>query len=64
MTNKGHGVVNVLGGHPLDAPDRQIPRVAIEAEHYGRIARSLALLSTASIPSSRNAVSAGQLLRV
>ncbi len=41
MTNKGHGVVNVLGGHPLDPPDRQIPRVAIEAEHYGRIARSL-----------------------
>ena len=40
-TNKGHGVVNVLGGHPLDPPDRQIPRIAIEAEHYGRIARSL-----------------------
>ncbi|MDP3739142.1 MAG: M20/M25/M40 family metallo-hydrolase [Hyphomonadaceae bacterium] len=40
-TNKGHGVVNILGGSRTDAPDRQIPRIAVEAEHYGRIARSV-----------------------
>lgn len=40
-TNKGHGVVNVLGGPRGDAPDVQIPRIAIEAEHYGRIARAV-----------------------
>lgn len=42
-TNKGHGVVNVLGGSRNDAPDVQIPRIAIEAEHYGRIARAVML---------------------
>jgi hypothetical protein len=41
-TNKGHGVVNILGGSRADAPDEQIPRIAVEAEHYGRIARSVA----------------------
>ncbi|OYX51352.1 MAG: hypothetical protein B7Y90_01645 [Alphaproteobacteria bacterium 32-64-14] len=40
-TNKGHGVVNILGGSRFDAPERQLPRINIEAEHYGRIARSL-----------------------
>jgi hypothetical protein len=40
-TNKGQGVVNVLGGSRTDAPDQQIPRIAIIAEHYGRIARSV-----------------------
>jgi carboxypeptidase Q len=40
-TNKGHGVVNVLGSSRSDAPDAQLPRIAIEAEHYGRIARSV-----------------------
>ncbi len=40
-TNRGHGVIGVLGARPLDAPDRQIPRVVIETGHYGRIARSL-----------------------
>lgn len=40
-TNKGHGVVNVLGGSRTDAPDGQVPRINVEAEHYGRIARSL-----------------------
>lgn len=42
-TNKGHGVVNVLGGGRTDDPARQLPRIAIEAEHYGRIARSVML---------------------
>ncbi len=42
-TNKGHGVVNVLGGSRTDGPDTQLPRIAIEAEHYGRIARSVML---------------------
>lgn len=42
-TNKGHGVVNVLGSSRTDLPDRQITRVNIEAEHYGRIARSVQL---------------------
>jgi hypothetical protein len=41
-TNKGHGVVNILGSSRTDAPDQQVPRIAIEAEHYGRIARSVA----------------------
>jgi hypothetical protein len=41
-TNKGQGVVNVTSGSRTDPPDRQIPRIAIIAEHYGRIARSLA----------------------
>ncbi len=41
QTNKGHGVVNVNGGGRVDAPDQQIPRIAVEAEHYGRIARSV-----------------------
>jgi hypothetical protein len=45
-TNKGHGVVNILGGSRTDDPDKQIPRIAIEAEHYGRIARSVALGQT------------------
>jgi hypothetical protein len=40
-TNKGHGVVNVLGSSRTDAPDAQLPRINIEAEHYGRIARSV-----------------------
>lgn len=40
-TNKGHGAVNVTGGVRTDLPDQQIPRIAIEAEHYGRIARSI-----------------------
>jgi hypothetical protein len=40
-TNKGHGVVNVLGASRMDDPERQLPRIAIEAEHYGRIARSV-----------------------
>ena len=40
-TNKGHGVVNVLGGSRTEAPDAQLPRINIEAEHYGRIARSV-----------------------
>lgn len=40
-TNKGHGIVNVLGSSRTDAPDAQLPRINIEAEHYGRIARSL-----------------------
>ncbi len=40
-TNKGHGVVNILGGGRTDAPETQIPRIAVEAEHYGRIARSV-----------------------
>ena len=42
-TNKGFGVINVLGGSRTDAPDQQVPRIVIEAEHYGRIARSTAL---------------------
>ena len=42
-TNKGHGVVNVQGGGRTDAPDQLVPRIAVEAEHYGRIARSVAL---------------------
>lgn len=42
-TNKAHGVVNVQGGTRTDAPDQQIPRINIEAEHYGRIARTVAL---------------------
>ena len=42
-TNKGHGVVNVLGAGRMDDPARQLPRIAIEAEHYGRIARSVML---------------------
>lgn len=40
-TNKGHGAVNVQGGSRTDLPDAQIPRINIEAEHYGRIARSV-----------------------
>ena len=40
-TNKGHGVINVLGGPRTETPDRLIPRIVVEAEHYGRIARSL-----------------------
>lgn len=40
-TNKGHGVVNVLGGSRSDPPEAQLPRISIQAEHYGRIARSL-----------------------
>jgi hypothetical protein len=40
-TNKGQGVVNVLGGSRTDAPDQQIPRINIVTEHYGRIARSV-----------------------
>ena len=40
-TNKGHGVVNVQGSSRTDLPDQQIPRINIEAEHYGRIARSV-----------------------
>ncbi len=40
-TNKGQGVVNILAGTRTDAPDTQIPRINIEAEHYGRIARSV-----------------------
>jgi carboxypeptidase Q len=40
-TNKGQGVVNILGGTRTDAPDQQIPRINIIAEHYGRIARSV-----------------------
>ena len=40
-TNKGQGVVNILGGSRTDAPDQQIPRISIIAEHYGRIARSV-----------------------
>lgn len=40
-TNKGHGVMNVGGGVRTLAPDKQIPRIAVEAEHYGRIARSV-----------------------
>ncbi len=42
-TNKGHGAVNVQGGVRTDLPDQQIPRINIEAEHYGRIARSVQL---------------------
>ncbi len=42
-TNKGHGVVNILGAPRMTAPDQQIPRINIEAEHYGRIARSIRL---------------------
>ena len=42
-TNKGHGVVNVLGASRFVTPDIQLPRIAIEAEHYGRIARSVML---------------------
>ena len=42
-TNKGFGVINVLGGSRTDAPEAQIPRIVIEAEHYGRIARSTQL---------------------
>ena len=42
-TNKGHGIVNVLGSSRTDLPDAQIPRINIEAEHYGRIARSVQL---------------------
>ena len=41
-TNKGHGVMNVGGSSRTDAPDAQIPRIVVEAEHYGRIARSVA----------------------
>ena len=40
-TNKGHGVVNVLGGSRFDPPEMQLPRINVEAEHYGRIARSV-----------------------
>ena len=40
-TNKGHGTVNVTGGGRADGPDTLLPRIAIEAEHYGRIARSM-----------------------
>lgn len=40
-TNKGQGVVNVLGGPRDQMPDMLVPRIAIEAEHYGRIARSV-----------------------
>ena len=39
-TNKGHGVVNIQGGSRTDLPEAQLPRIASEAEHYGRIARS------------------------
>jgi hypothetical protein len=42
-TNKGHGAVNVQGSSRTDLPDQQIPRINIEAEHYGRIARSVQL---------------------
>ncbi len=41
-TNKGQGVVNVLSGSRTDPPDQQLPRIAVVAEHYGRIARSVA----------------------
>jgi len=40
-TNKGHGTVNVTGGGRADGPDMLLPRIAIESEHYGRIARSI-----------------------
>lgn len=40
-TNRGHGVF-ALGGAPRNvAPDQQIPRIVIEAEHYGRLARAV-----------------------
>ncbi len=41
FTNKGHGVVNVTGGPRSAPPDQLIPLIAVEAEHYGRIARSV-----------------------
>lgn len=41
-TNKGQGVVNVLGSSRTVAPNQPVPRINIETEHYGRIARSLA----------------------
>ncbi|HVY89468.1 MAG TPA: M20/M25/M40 family metallo-hydrolase [Hyphomonadaceae bacterium] len=41
QTNKGQGVMNVMGGNRTDPPEQQCPRIAITAEHYGRIARSL-----------------------
>ncbi len=41
-TNKGHGSVNVVGApRTTQLPEEQIPRINIEAEHYGRIARSV-----------------------
>lgn len=40
-TNRGHGAVNVQGSTRTDLPDQQITRINIEAEHYGRIARSV-----------------------
>jgi hypothetical protein len=42
-TNKGHGTVNITGGGRGDGSDTLLPRIAIEAEHYGRIARSVLL---------------------
>jgi hypothetical protein len=42
-TNKGHGAVNVMGASRYEDPDMQLPRIAIEAEHYGRMARSVML---------------------
>lgn len=40
-TNRGHGVMNVGHALPIGAPESLIPRIQIEAGHYGRIARSL-----------------------
>lgn len=41
QTNKGHGVVNILGGPRTVDPNNALPVILVEAEHYGRIARSV-----------------------
>lgn len=48
-TNKGHGVFNISGAPRNEAPEKQIPRIAIEAEHYGRIARALQFGETVTL---------------
>ncbi len=40
-TNRGHGVFAVQGAPRNVAPDQQIPRISVEAEHYGRLARAV-----------------------
>jgi hypothetical protein len=40
-TNKGQGVINVFGGQRDIAPEETLPTIAVIAEHYGRMARTV-----------------------
>jgi len=41
-TPRGHGVYGIGGGDRNSGPDAGLPRIAIPAEHYGRLARMVA----------------------